>query len=151
MDHIAFGIDINEHSLWQKPAIVNQLILQRGFSTTNNLKTRDFVMKLYNILKKSNIELIMTKAQEVIKTDEPIERISELLDDTDRVITDGMMEAETAVRPSQKASSHCWSPELAMSQRTAAMGRKYEIATRKPMREALQSTFEAEARVIDPT
>ena len=26
-DHLAYGIDINEHSLWQKPAIVNRLNL----------------------------------------------------------------------------------------------------------------------------
>ena len=76
----------------------------------------------------------MTKAQEAIKTDEAIERIGRLLDDTDREITGGTMEAETVVRPSRKASSHCWSPELAMSQRKAALGRKYDIAMRKPMR-----------------
>ena len=38
-----------------------------------------------------------------------------------------------------------------MRQRKAALGRKYEIAMRKLMIEALRSTVEAEARAIDPT
>ena len=38
-----------------------------------------------------------------------------------------------------------------MRQRKAALGRKYEITMRKLMREALRSTFKAEARAIDPT
>ena len=33
----------------------------------------------------------------------------------------------------------------------AALGKKYEIAMRKPMRGALQSTFKAEAKAIDPS
>ena len=40
-DHFAFGIDINEHSLWQTPALVNPLIRRQDFSTENNLKTRE--------------------------------------------------------------------------------------------------------------
>ena len=150
-DHLAFSIDINEHSLWQKPAIVNPLILQRGFSTTNSLKTREFVMTLYDILKTNDIELIMTQAQEAIKAYEVIDRIGGLLDEADRVMTNRMMEAESAVRPLQKASSYSWRPKLAMRQRKAALGRKYEIAMRKLMIEALRSTVEAEARAIDPT
>ena len=62
-----------------------------------------------------------------------------------------MMEAETAVRPSQKTASHFWSPEQAMRQQKAALGKKYETAMRKPMREAFQSTFEADAKAIDPS
>ena len=150
-DHLAFGININEHSLWQKPAIVNPPILRRGFSTANNLRTREFVTKLYDIIKTSNIEIIMTEAQEAIKADESIESIDELLDQADRVMTKGMMDAEMVVQPPHKAASHSWSPELAKRQRKAALGRKYEISMRKPMRAALRSTFEAEAKAIDPT
>ena len=90
----------------------------------------------------------MTQAQE---TDEAIERIGGLLDEADRVMTKGMMEVETAVRPPHRAASHSWSPELAKRQRKAALGRKYEVAMRKPMRRALRSTFEAEAKAIDPS
>ena len=47
-------------------------------------------------------------------------------------------------------ASHIWSPELALRQRKAALGTKYEINMRKPTRAALRSTFEAEAKAIDP-
>ena len=63
LDHFAYGIDINEHSLWQTPAIVNPLIPRRGFSTENNLKTREFVTKLYDLIKYCNIKLNMTHVQ----------------------------------------------------------------------------------------
>ena len=73
-DHFAFGIDINEHSLWQTQAIVNPLIRRRGFSTENNLKKREFVTKLYDLIKNSDIELIMNRAQMAIKADEDIKK-----------------------------------------------------------------------------
>ena len=93
----------------------------------------------------------MTQAQEATKADKAIERISGLLDEADRVMTKGMIEAETAVRPPHRAASHSWSPELAKRQRKTALGRKYEVAMRKLMRRALRSIFEAEAKAIDPT
>ena len=102
-------------------------------------------------IKTSNIELIMTQAQEAIKADEAIKRIGGLLDEVDRVMPKGMMEAETAVQPPHRAASHSWSQELAKRQRKAALGRKYEVAMQKPMRRALQITFEVEAKAIDPT
>ena len=148
-DHLAFGININEHSLWQTPALVNPLIRRRGFSTENNLKPREYVTKLYDIIKNSNIELIMTQAQTAIKADEAIERIGGLLDEGDGDMTKGMMDAESAVQPPHNAASHSWSPELAERQRKAALGRKYAIAMRKPMTRTLRSTFEAEAKAID--
>ena len=39
----------------------------------------------------------MTQAQEAIKADKGIERIDGLLDEADRVMTNGMMEVETEV------------------------------------------------------
>ena len=115
------------------------------------MKTREFVTKLYDIIKNSYIESIMAHAQEAIKVGKAISRIGGLLDEAARVTTNGMMDEESAVRPSKKAASHIWSPELATSQQKAALERKYEIAMRKPMRAALRSTFEAEAKAIDPT
>ena len=93
----------------------------------------------------------MNRAQTAIKAEEAIERIGELLDEADSIMTKGMTDAETAMRPSNKAASHIWSPELTLRQRKAALGKKYEIAMRKPTRVALRSTFEAEAKAIDPT
>ena len=93
----------------------------------------------------------MTEAQVAIKADESIESIGKLLDQADRAITAEMMEAQTVVRPLQKAASPICSPELALTQQKAALGKKYEIAMRKPMRAALRSTFEAEAKAINPT
>ena len=66
---------------------MNPLIRQRGFSTENNLKMREFGTNLYDIIKTSNIEKIMIKVQEAIKADESIERIGGLLDEADRVLT----------------------------------------------------------------
>ena len=63
-DHFAYGIDINDHFLWQTPAIVNLLIRRRGFSTENNLKTREFVTKLYDLVKNSNIKRIMEAGED---------------------------------------------------------------------------------------
>ena len=91
----------------------------------------------------------MNRAQTAIKAEEAIERIGELLDEADSIMTKGMTDAETAMRPSNKAASHIWSPELTLRQRKAALGKKYEIAMRKSMRAALRSTFEAEAKSID--
>ena len=91
----------------------------------------------------------MTQAQTAIKADEAIKRIGGLLDEADRIMTKGMMDAESAVQPPHNAASHSWSPELAERQRKAALGRKYAIAMRKPMTSALRSTFEAEAKAID--
>ena len=77
-DHFAYGIDINEHSLWQTPALVNPLIRRRGFSTENNLKTRNFVTKLYDLIKNSNIKQLMAQAQEEISAGEDTEKIGGL-------------------------------------------------------------------------
>ena len=130
---------------------MNPLTRPRGFCTENNLKTREFVTKLYDIIKNSDIELIMTQAQAAIKADEAIEKIGGLLDEADRIMTKGIPDAEAAVRPPHKAASHIWSPELAKRQRKAALGKKYAIAMRKPMTRTLRSTFEAEAKAIDPS
>ena len=40
---------------------------------------------------------------------------------------------------------------IAMRQRKAALGKKYAVAMRKPMRESLWSTFEVGAKAIDPS
>ena len=48
----------------------------------------------------------MTQAQTPIKAGKAIERIGELLDEADGIITKGMMDAETEMRPSKKAASH---------------------------------------------
>ena len=106
---------------------------------------------MYDIIKNSNIELIMSQAQTAIKADEAIERIGGLLDEADRIMTRGMMDVEMEMRPSKKAASHIWSPELAERQQKVALGKKYAIAMRKPMTRTLRRTFEAEAKAIDPS
>ena len=73
------------------------------------------------------------------------------LDEADGIMTKGMTDAESSVQPPHKVASHSWSPELAEKQRKAALGRKYAIAMRKPMIRTLRSTFEAEAKAIDPS
>ena len=85
-----------------------------------------------------------------ITAEEDIEIIGGLLDEADDSMTNGMIEAEAAMRPSKKAASHIWSPELAMRQQIAALGKKYATARRKPMPPPLRATFEAEAKAIDP-
>ena len=149
-DHFAYGIDINEHSLWQTPALVNPLIRRRGFSTENNLKTRNFVTTLYDLIKNSNIKQLMAQAQEEISAGEDTEKIGGLLDEADEIMTKGMIDAEMAMRPSNKAASHCWSPELVRRQRMAALGTRFARARKKPMSSPLRATFEAEAKAIDP-
>ena len=93
----------------------------------------------------------MTQAPEAIRAGEAFEQIGRLLEEANVIMTEGMTEAEAAMRRSNKAASHIWSPELAMRQRKTALGKKYAVAMRKQMRESLWSTFEAEAKAIDPS
>ena len=116
----------------------------------NNLKTREFVTKLYDLIENSNIKRIMNQAQEAITAEDDIEMIGGLLDEADDIMTNGMIGAEEAMRPSNKAASHCWSPELVMRQRKAALGKRYSAAMRRPMSPPLRATFEAEVQAIDP-
>ena len=106
---------------------------------------------MYDIIKNSNIELIMTQAQTAIKADKTIEQIGGILDEADGIMTKEMTDAEAAVQPPHKVASHSWSPELAKRQRKAALGKKYAIVMRKPMTRTLRSTFEAQAKAIDPS
>ena len=65
---------------------------------------------MYDLIKHSNIKLIMNRVQLAIKEDEDIEQIGGLLEEADIIMTKGMTEAEAAMRPSNKAASHIWSP-----------------------------------------
>ena len=93
----------------------------------------------------------MNRAQEAIEADEAFEQIGGLLEEADEIMTEGMTEAEAAMRPLNKVASHVRSPELAMRQRKAALGKKYAAATRKQMRKSLRKTFEAKAKAIYPS
>ena len=92
----------------------------------------------------------MIQAKEAVSAGEATERIGGFLDEADDILTQGMIDTERAMRPSNKAASHCWSPELVMRQRKAALGKRYAIAMRKLMPPPLRDTFEAEATAIDP-
>ena len=54
----------------------------------------------------------MNRLQEAIKADEEIEQIGGLHEEADKIMTEGMTEAEAAMRPSNKAALHVWSLEL---------------------------------------
>ena len=71
---------------------------------------------MYDSIKHSNIKIIINRAQEAIETDEAFEQIGRLLEEADVIMNEGMTEAEAAMRPSNKAASLIWSPELAMRQ-----------------------------------
>ena len=65
-------------------------------------------------------------------------------------MTEGMKEAEAVMRATNRAASHCRSPELVMRQWNAALGKKSATAMRKQMPPPLRATFEVEAQAIDP-